>query len=112
MGSRHTVFFANIPGAFFRSVPFVIKNWRVARARLCRFYDEAINPSLPYVQRSHGNSDSRTGEKCSIYSWTVHEVRLRLSVGYHSIVGDLRQSLPMAPKAGIIGNESGLQHYA
>jgi len=26
MGSRHNDFFANIPGAFFRSVPFVIKN--------------------------------------------------------------------------------------
>jgi hypothetical protein len=62
----------------------------VARAGLYRFYDETSNPPLPYVQRSHGNSDSRTGEKCSTYSWTVHEMRLRLSVGYHSIVGDLR----------------------
>ena len=100
MGSRHNVFFANRGLFSFCSICYQKLEGGQSRG-LCRFYDEAINPPLPYVQRSHGNSDSRTGEKCSTYSWTVHEMRLRLSVGYHSIVGDLRQSLPMTPEAGI-----------
>jgi len=88
MASGRNILFACSQGPFFVLFHLLskIRGWQ---SRLCLFYDEAVHPSLPFVQRGYGNSDSRSGEKCSTYPWALHEMRLRLSVGDHSIVGDI-----------------------
>ena len=79
----------------------LLSKTRGGQSRLCSFYGEAANPSLPHVQRTHGNSDSRSGEECSTYPRPLHEMRLRLSVDYHSIVGDLMHPIPWHPRGDL-----------
>jgi len=57
-----------------------------ARLGLKSIAGKAANSSLSHVQRSHGRYHCRSGEKCETYPWSLHEMRLRLSLGNHQVL--------------------------